>query len=424
VTRRRSYWLIVAAVAVPRLAVLAHERGDVIASFVDKGDDFARTFLASGSYGFLPGTPSAYTQPLYGFFLVPLYWIFGRSWLTVGLAQIVVACVTALLVYELGRRYVSVRAGLMAAVVATLQPYLVWHDVHMNREILDQALAVGVVLAVLRLAERPTLAAGAVAGAVTGVAMLGNVRLVLLPAVLAAFALVCGRRAALVPAVALVVGAALVVTPWVVRNRVSVGCTTLTTDGRALWKANNPNTLSTLESGKWIDDVPRIPGAPPTPQDAGAIYRRTGRIVKTDECGQMRFYRRRAIDFITDHPAEKAKLAAIAARMLWQPAVTRTEGRPSAGGFVDTARTWIESTYMVVLFALGALGLLVLPRRFAALAVVLLGYDTLTAMLFAGETRYRVPWDFLIAMGASAAALDLVQRRRARAPSGGGMTAA
>src|SRR5437870_5425677 len=103
-------------------------------------------FLSSGSYGFLPGTPSAYTQPLYGFFLVPLYgfflvplyWIFNRSWLTVGLAQIIIACVTALLVYELGRRYVSQRAGLAGAVVATLQPHLVWHDVHMNREILDQ----------------------------------------------------------------------------------------------------------------------------------------------------------------------------------------------------------------------------------------------------------------------------------------------
>jgi len=423
-TRRRAYWLIVAFAALPRLAVLLHERGDVIASYVDKGDDFARTFLSSGSYGFLPGTPSAYTQPLYGFFLVPLYWIFNRSWLTVGLAQIIIACVTALLVYELGRRYVSQRAGLAGAVVATLQPYLVWHDVHMNREILDQALAAAIVLATLRLAERPTLAAGVVAGAVTGVAILGNVRLVLLPALLATFALMCAGRAARVPSVALVAAVALILAPWVVRNRVSVGCATLTTDGRALWKANNPNTLARLENGKWIDDVPPIPGAPPTPQDAGAVYRRTGRVVKTDECEQMRFYRRRAIDFITDHPADKAKLSAIAARMLWQPSVTRTEGRPSAGGFVDTARTWVESTYMIVLYAFGALGLLVMPRRLAALALMLLGYDTLAAMVFAGETRYRIPWDFLIALAASAGALELVQRRRARGLSGRGLTAA
>src|ERR671936_338244 len=92
----------------------------VTAAYVDKGDDLARTFLASGSYGFIPGRPSAYTQPLYGFFLVPLYWIFHRSWLTVGLAQIAVAVATALLVYEIGRRFVSARAGVVAALVATV----------------------------------------------------------------------------------------------------------------------------------------------------------------------------------------------------------------------------------------------------------------------------------------------------------------
>ena len=150
--------------------------------------------------------------------------------------------------------------------------------------------------------------------------------------------------------------ALVVVLPWTVRNRVSVGCFTVTTDGRALWKANNPSTLRTLERGGWIDDVPGIPGAPPTPQEAEAIYRSTGRIVATDECAQMRFYRHRALTFVRDHPGQKAKLAAVAARMLWQPSVTRTEGRRGRGTFLDTARVWIEGAYAVVLFALAVVG--------------------------------------------------------------------
>ena len=399
-----------AAAVLPRLAVLLHERGQITRAFVDKGDDFARTFLASGTYGFIPGHPSAYTQPLYGFFLVPLYWIFGRSWETVGLAQIAVAAATALVVFELGRRFVSARAGLLAALVATLEPYLIWHDVHMNREILDQLLAAAVVLLTLTLAQRPSLARGLALGAASGLAVLGNVRLVLLPLIVAGFALACARRQAVVPALAAVLAAAVVVLPWAIRNRVSVGCFTLTTDSRALWKANNPATLGTLEHGKWIDDVPGIPGAPPTPQDAGDVYARTGRIVNTNECAQMRFYRRRALAFIGDHPGEKAKLAGVAVRMLWQPSVTRTEGRSGRGSFLDTARTWIEPAYMIVLYALALLGTLFLPRRVTALALTLLAYDTLAAMLFAGETRYRVPWDFLIALAAGAAALELASR--------------
>ena len=88
----------------PRLAVLLYERNDILTAFTEKSDDFAETFVEHGTYGFVPGEPSAYTQPLYGFFLVPLYWIFGRGWLVVGVAQILVATATALLVLELWRR--------------------------------------------------------------------------------------------------------------------------------------------------------------------------------------------------------------------------------------------------------------------------------------------------------------------------------
>jgi len=404
-----AYSLVAAAAILPRLAVLLHERGTITAAYVDKGDVFARTLIAHGSYGFIPGRPSAYTQPLYGWFLVPLYWIFSRSWVVVGLAQIAVAAATALLVYEIGRRWISPLAGLLGALAATLHPYLVWHDVHMNREILDELLAAAIVLLTLLVLDRRSVPLAVALGAVLGLAILGNVRLVLLPLLVGAF-LLTARRPAIV--LAALLACAVVVAPWVVRNRVSVGCTTLTTDGRALWKANNPNTLRTLEHGKWIDDVPPIPGTPPTPQDAGAIYASTGRIVPTNECAQMRYYRHLAVQWMEHHPGEKAKLAGVAARMLWQPAVTRTEGRRGAGTSLDVGRRLVEPAYMIVLYGLGLVGLLYVPRRFAALTLALLAYDTLAAMLFAGETRYRVPWDFLAALCAAAAVTRLARRAR------------
>ena len=69
---------------------------------------------------------------------------------------------------------------------------------------------------------------------------------------------------------------------------------------------------------------------------------------------------------------------------------------------------------MIPLYILGIIGLFVVPRFFAGLALILLGYQTLVAMLFVGETRYRVPWDFLIALLASAALVDIVRRTRER----------
>jgi hypothetical protein len=409
VTRRTVYIMLALASALPRLVALVIERGDITAAFVDKGDDFARTFLASGTYGFIPGLPSAYTQPLYGFFLIPLYWVFGRHWLVVGLAQVLVAIATTWLVYELARRVVDRRAAVLAALLTTLHPYLVWHDVHMNREILDHVLAAGAVLLTLVVAERGGRQWTALLGLDLGLMILGNVRTLLVPLLLGAYVLWRRNAWTWEPVVALGV-AALVVVPWVVRNERSVGCAAITTDARALWKANNVHTLETLRRGGWIDDVPNIPGAPPTPQDAGALYEKTGRVVRTDECSQMRFYRRLALEFMRDHPGEKARLAVWGAKLLWQPHVPKTEGRPGKGTLLDVGRDWAEPLFMIPVYLLALYGLTLVPRHFAALAVALPAYQTVMAMLFVGETRYRVPWDFLLMVLAAAAAVQLWSR--------------
>jgi 4-amino-4-deoxy-L-arabinose transferase-like glycosyltransferase len=403
--------IVAVAAAVPRLVVLFVERRDILSAFTEKSDDLARTFVDSGTFGFIPGHPTAWTQPLYAWFLIPIYWIFGRSWAAVGLVQILVAVGTALLVYEIGRRFVSRRVGLVAATVATLNPYLVWHDVHENREILDQFLAATVVVLVMILAGQRSFWLTAMLGIALGLAILGNTRLLFLPILCCAFLVGRERRTWAVVGVVLA-GCALTLLPWMVRNRVSVGCFTLTTDTRALWKANNPNTYDTLAHGKWIDDVPPLPHEPPTPEFAGAYYKVYGKVLPVDECARMRVYRHLVFEFWREHPGEKAKLAGQASEMLWNPQAIRTEGRAESGGTVDALRRWAQPAYSIPLFLLGVLGLWLLPGRLALFGVALLAYQTLVAIGFAGATRYRVPWDFLIALAAAAAAWWAVDRGR------------
>jgi 4-amino-4-deoxy-L-arabinose transferase-like glycosyltransferase len=414
VPRTRAYALVAVIAALPRLVVLVHERGRIMAAFTDKSDDFASTFVHSGTFGFLPGHPSAYTQPLYGFFLVPLYWIFGRHWLVVGLAQIAVAVGTAILVYEIGRRIVSATGGIVAAAITTLHPYLIWHDVHLNREILDQFLAAAVVLLTLVVTARPVVRIGALLGIAFGLSILANVRLAALPLVVGAFVLWQSerRRAAIVAvAVSFAVGV-IVVAPWLIRNSVSVGCFAVTTDARALWKANNANTYTTLTHGGWIDDVPPYPGAPPTPQDAAELYKKTGKYVAVDECAQMRFFSHKVHAFWLHHAGEKAKLALLAGQMEWQPSVVETSGRSEKGTLVDTLRTSSEPLFVVPIYLLAVAGLFFVPRAFAVLVVSLAAYQTAVAMIFVGVTRYRVPWDFLLCVLASASILELARRVR------------
>jgi hypothetical protein len=401
---RHPYVALAVAAGLPRLAALLYERDEILAAYTDKSDDFAVIFLEHGTYGFIPGIPSAYTQPLYGFFLIPIYWV-DRSWVTVGAAHIAVAILTAWLVYAIGRRIASEGVAIGGALLATLHPYLVWHDIHLNREILDQVLAAAIVLVAMIAAEKGrSLWWAAALGGVLGLAILGNARLALLPLVLGLWLMVRLGFAHHGLAALLVVCscAALVLAPWVVRNRVSVGCFAVTTDSRALWKANNLNTYDVLAGGAWIDDVPPHPGSPPSPQDAGAIWRETGRIVEVDECEQMRFFQEEVVEFWREHPGQKLRLAGQATRLLWQPNVLETEGRPGAGTWRDTARSVVEPAFMIALYAFAIAGLLVVPRSFLALALLLLGYQTFVAMLFAGATRYRVPWDFLLAILAAA----------------------
>jgi dolichyl-phosphate-mannose-protein mannosyltransferase len=395
--RRAHLWLIALAAIVPRVIVLAHERRDILVAFTDKSDDFAQTFVKHGTLGFIPGEPSAYTQPLYGFFLVPIYWIFGRHWWSVGVAQIAVATATAFLVYAIGTRVMSRRAGTVAAVLSTLSPYLVWHDVHLNREILDQLVGAAFVLCALIAADRRSWPWAAAAGVCGGLAVLGNVRLLLLP-VLVAFYLVFRTGWTWAP-LALVAAAALTMAPWVVRNRVQVGCFALTTDARALWKANNLQTYDLLDQGKWIDDVRDPPGHPfPNPEEARDIYVQSGKRIHVDECSNASYYQHRVREFWQDHPGAKAKLAGQAVRMQWDPRTTASATESGQGAVRDLA----QPLYTAMLFALAIAGLFLGPPRFVALALLVLAYQTLAAMLFVGATRYRVPYDFLIALLAAA----------------------
>jgi hypothetical protein len=408
--KRAQLWLIAVAAIAPRLAVLLHERGRILTAFTDKSDDFAQTFVHHGTFGFIPGEPSAYTQPLYGFFLIPVYWIFGRTWWAVGAAQIVVATLTALLVYAIGARVLSRRAGTIAAALATLNPYLVWHDVHLNREVLDQLVAAALILCTLVATDRRSVKWASVAGILAGLAVLGNVRLVLIPLVVAAYLVI--RNGWSWAPVALVVGAALVVSPWVIRNKVQIGCFALTTDGRALWKANNGQTYGLLAQGKWIDNVKDPPGHPfPNPEEARDIYRQSGKKIHVDECANQAYYQHKAWLFVRDHPGRKAKLAAQAVRMEWDPRTTASATDSGHGAI----RSLAQPLYTTLLYAVALLGIFVSSRRFVGLALAVLAYQTVVAMVFVGATRYRVATDFLIALlAASALEWALIRWRRLR----------
>ena len=191
-----------------------------------------------------------------------------------------------------------------------------------------------------------------------------------------------------------------------------VGCFVLTTDTRALWKANNEATYETLDRGGWIDDVPEPPNGPPWPELAADLTL-AGMPTEVDECGQQRYYRELVFDFWRERPEEKARLSAQAVRMLWSPTFS-VDSDESRGRIAELGRDLAEPTYMVAVYALALAGAFLVPRRFLALVLLLEAYSTLAAMAFAGTVRYRAPFDFLLALLAAAAIVRAVEWRRRR----------
>lgn len=202
--------------------------------------------------------------------------------------------------------------------------------------------------------------------------------------------------------------AVVAMAPWVARNKVELGCWAVTTDGRALWKANNLNTYKTLSAGLWLDQVQDLPARlkqprPPlwvTPEEAGGEYTAHGKVIDVPECRQEKKYEHLVFQFWRHHPGAKAKLMVQATQMLWDPRV-EIEGAQESG--VDSIRKWVEPLYTVPLFVLAIAGLFFVPLTVRVLAVIFVLYETVAAWVFAGTTRYRVPWDFVLALLAAAA---------------------
>jgi hypothetical protein len=117
----------------------------------------------------------------------------------------------------------------------------------------------------------------------------------------------------------------------------------------------------------------------------------------------MTLYENLVITFLEHHPGAKAKLMAQATEFLWQPAVRNDEGGPEATGIVEFMREVVEPIYVIPLYLLAIAGLFFVPVGFRVLALSFVVYETAEAWVFAGTTRYRVAWDFVLALLAAAA---------------------
>jgi 4-amino-4-deoxy-L-arabinose transferase-like glycosyltransferase len=252
-SRRRFYALLalVAACAFAlRVAVAAKFQGlsapPDASSNPDQVDyELFGWHVANGQgYTLASGAPTARRPPGTSFALLVPYLVAGRSFAAARLWFCLLSAATCALTGLIAAELFGIAAGLLAASALAFDPAHFYYSMHFLSEVpYGCAITLTVLLATLWLRRAPSWRLAAGAGIAFGFALLTRPQ-VFFAAPLALLAFACARelrRAPRVRQVALAAAlAAAVVVPWLARNRIEVGRTTISTiGGFTFWGANN-----------------------------------------------------------------------------------------------------------------------------------------------------------------------------------------
>ena len=214
------------------------------------GSDFAQydllaQRLAEGK-GYVDefGEPTAFYAIGWPFFLSVIYRIFGHSLIIAGLINALMGVGAVILVYGISRQLLDRRTVLIATLLVAINPTLILYSSALATEslfVFEILLLTWLIMRVLAGQHTMELVLIRI---LTGLAILTRPVAVCVPlGAVVAFYIVNRRDFRRNSSKILIIGvvSVVIVTPWIVRNTVAVGATTLQTSGGVnLWIGNNP----------------------------------------------------------------------------------------------------------------------------------------------------------------------------------------
>ncbi|MBW3541173.1 MAG: glycosyltransferase family 39 protein [Planctomycetes bacterium] len=386
-------------------AVLVQQRLDRTPgrSFVIPGDaagywELGRRLAAGEAYAVHDPPRRAMRMPGFPLLLSGVMSVAGESFLVVRLVLALVGTAACLLVYALAREVADRSTALAATVLAAVSPPFIGFSVLVLSETL---FAAAMLLSLLGLAKlwrvdrqgdgtRRTLALAAAAGGAVSLAVyVRPTWLLIAPA--AAIALVAASRhklRALAAAALLCVTALAVLAPWAVRNRVVTGHWVLTTlwVGPSLYDGLNPDATGDSDMSFF---------------DRDALNQRL------TEYEVDRHYRRKALEFVREHPGRTLELARAKLWRFWKP-------WPNAEQFQSLPAVTAVAAFFVPLMVLAIVGVWAHRRdaRLLALCAAPVLYFSAVHTVFVSSLRYRLPGEYPLCILAAAGLMWFVRRRR------------
>jgi tetratricopeptide (TPR) repeat protein len=271
-------WAIPAAIVggalLVRLLVLAQLGSDPLLQPRGLLDDAVYVKLAMRvAAGDLMLRPDVYyLSPFYTYFLGLIFAVTGGSVAIARLVQVMLGAATVGLIGLAATSLWSRRAGIVAAILAAGTGLFAFNEILILQSSIDPFLTAVALVALIRALRRESLAAFVVAGLALGALSLNRPNTLPVIAVVAlAWVLLQFSRAAVIQAAALVLGAALCLAPFTIRNRMVAGEWVLVTSHGGLnffignhagadgtWSAV-PGVRGSIDGQK--DDVRKVAGA-------------------------------------------------------------------------------------------------------------------------------------------------------------------
>jgi 4-amino-4-deoxy-L-arabinose transferase-like glycosyltransferase len=405
--------------AIGLVALALAVRGVVVALAPDSLDNdpdgyryLAENLLHRGIFGY-GQVSSAYRPPLYPLLLTPCVALGPLAVVAMAVLHVALGVATVWLVYRLGRRWGLGGYALAAAALVACDPILLMQSTQVMTETPATFLAAVSLLLLTSASERPSTWRAMLAGGC--LALTALCRATFLPfMILAALALPMfaqGSRERLRVFGSFAAAAALVLSPWAMRNQIHFGRPIVATThgGYTLLLGNNPSFYQYLRTGAWG-----------TVWDADE-FNRTWRAQATrtrpaDEIRNDRLAYAQAWQTIRQEPGTFVYSCAVRAGRLWAPLPHRVD--PSEAPAKQCLRYLVGLWYLVEL-ALAVIGLVALSRgarqgetwRATWLwGILLAACFTAIHALYWSNVRMRAPLMPVVALAASAGAASIGAR--------------
>lgn len=363
-------------------------------------EDLALSLLAGHGYQRSYLSVMHYSQgpPFYPFFAAGVYALTSHSQTALVVTQIVASSLVPVVIYWIGRSLGCSRpVGALAATGSVVHPGLIVYAVRKLHPLTFDALLIAVVVLVgLRLADTHRRGSFFFGGVALGVAALSRPTIVVFGAIIAAWLVVRGLRQGRdgrgdlgLRVACFVVGAALVMSPWVIRNYAVHGrIVFVTTDTAELfWRGNHPGATGSAYA---TDGRPILAAAP------DAFQRAVG---KHDELGQYDLFFAAAREFVRTQPRAFLRLLVTKWTSFWW--FPETAGRLYPGAWLRLYKAFYAG--LLAAFVVGLVVSCVRPPGRPGLLLVVLALlsVSLAQSLFYVEIRHR--WGVEPIMGVLAA---------------------